>query len=69
MAGCCPPKDPERFQKTLGIAALIGVVIMGSFMAFSWVSAHPEAFRRHRDFTAPQMNESHPMPHVATDRS
>ena len=67
MAGCCG--DPDDYKRKATIAAVIGFVAMGVFMAATWVNAHPEIFRKHRDFTAPQEDESHPMPRVAVDRS
>ena len=67
MAGCCG--DQEEYKRKAGIAALVGIALIASLIGLTWLNAHPELFRRHRDFTAPQVNESHPMSHVAVDRS
>ena len=69
MGKCCPPQqDSESYQRKVGMAAVIGMLLIGSMIGVTWISAHPEMFRRHLDFSAPQVHESHPMPSLAVDR-
>ena len=70
MGRCCPGRqDSDEVRRKVGVVALVGVFLIGSMIGLTWALAHPETFRRHLDFSAPQEHESHPMPHVAVDRS